>query len=388
MTALDDRLRALQQYVRDGANALRHAAGTPGVDPGDPATLPELPLLDRLGTLQIPARYAPDPLVIDGEPYHLLSAVERVVFYEEATAYGDAALLLAAPGSLTAGLLVAQLGDEDQQRLFFGRLRARPTRTFLAMTEPQGGSDAATLHTTLTPRPGSTHHLLNGAKRYVGNAHLAELGVVTARTGPGPLGIRCALVDTAAPGFHSEPLPTLGLRGVLGSMVFDDVEVPEDQLLGRHLSPTRRGMWGWLHSFNPLRCVAAAIGVGIARAACDYVHRVGPPTPDARLRLAGLQARVTRVQSLTRQAARAVDADPANAYLPAAAKVRAARLAEYVTRASLELLGPGARLEHPPLERWARDARGIEFMEGTSHIQRMTVFNALTRGGVDADTVA
>ncbi|WDO09729.1 acyl-CoA dehydrogenase [Streptomyces murinus] len=367
------RLRVLREYVRAEAPALRGAARAPD---GEPL---RAPLLDRLATLQIPRAYARAPLVLDGEEYFILSAVERVVFHEEAAAYGDAAALLSAPGSLTAGMLVAALGDDEQQSAFFGRLHERPTWTFLAMTEPGGGSDATRLDTTLAPAGSS--FVLNGEKRYVGNAHRAETGVVTARTRPGPLGIRCVLVDTRAPGFSAAPIPTLGMRGALGAMRFTDLAVPEEALLGRHLPATRRGMWGWLHAFNPLRCVAAALGVGLARATHLYVAAQLAGQAAARRRgLAELEARIAGVRSLTMAAARAVDADPGNAHLPAAAKTAAAGLAVGATTTALRLLGPGARLEHPLLDRWARDAHGIEHMEGTSHIQRMAVSQALARG--------
>ncbi|CAL9638787.1 acyl-CoA dehydrogenase family protein [Streptomyces sp. enrichment culture] len=378
MTGLDHRLRVLRRYVRAEAPALRSTAQELDAHPDGSTLYPKVPLLDRLATLQIPRPYARDPLVIEGHEYFLTSAVERVVFHEEAAAHGDAALLLSAPGSLTAGMLVAALGDDTQQRAFFERVRARPTWTFLAMTEPQGGSDAGTLHTTLTPCDGG--YLLNGSKRFIGNAHRSPLGVVTARTGPGPLGIRCALVDTTHPGCEAGPLATLGMRGALGTLDFQDVFVPEAQVLGRHLSPTRRGMWGWLHAFNPLRCVAAALGVGIARAAHAYAHQHLPSRHDlGRRRLDTLGARIRGVQSLTRFAATAVDADPANAHLPSAAKSAAADLAVEATSTALRMLGPGARLEHPLLDKWARDAFGIECMEGTSHVQSTSVFNALTR---------
>ncbi|MFC9057104.1 acyl-CoA dehydrogenase family protein [Streptomyces sp. NPDC057074] len=380
MSGLDHRLRVLRQYVRDGAPALRTAAQELDAHPDGSTLYPQVPLLDRLAALQIPSRHARNPLVIEGHAYYLTSAVERVVFHEEAAAHGDAALLLSAPGSLTAGMLVTALGDDEQQRVFFDRVQARPTWTFLAMTEPQGGSDAANLLTTLTPCDGG--YRLNGTKRFVGNAHRSPVGVVTARTGPGPLGIRCALVDTSDPGCGAGPIATLGMRGVLGTLDFQDVRVPESALLGRHLSPTRRGMWGWLHAFNPLRCVAAALGVGIARAAYDYArHHASPQGGTVAHSLDTLGARIRGVQGLTRHAAAAVDADPANAHLPAAAKNAAAQLAVEATSTALRLLGPGARLEHPLLDKWARDAFGIEYMEGTSHVQAQSVFNALARTG-------
>ncbi|WP_331742600.1 acyl-CoA dehydrogenase (plasmid) [Streptomyces sp. NBC_00868] len=371
---LDRRLRTLQQYVRAEAPALRTAAQETDAHPDGSTLYPQVPLLDRLATLQIPRPYAPDPLILDGEQYYLLSAMERVVFHEEAAAHGDASLLLCAPGSLTAGMLVASLGDEAQQRNFFTPLQSSPTWTFLAMTEPQGGSDATTLRTTLEPSPDGDGYLLTGTKRFIGNAHRARTGVVTVRTAPGPLGIRCAIVDTSAPGFTASPLATLGMRGALGALTFDQVHIPAENLLGSHLPPTRRGMWGWLHSFNLLRCVAAAMAVGLARATHDYLADHIPPA-----RLAPLAARIHRVQALTHAAARAVDADPTTAHLPAAAKTAAATLAEDITTQALSLLGTGARLEHPLLDKWTRDAHGFDPMEGTAHIQALTIFPSLNR---------
>ncbi|MFE2877613.1 acyl-CoA dehydrogenase family protein [Streptomyces roseus] len=372
---LDPHLRTLQRYVRTEAPALRAAAREVDRHPDGSTLYPQVPLLDRLATLQIPGPYAGDPLIVEGREYPLLSAMERVVFHEEAAAHGDASILLCAPGSLTAGMLVAALGDEAQQARFFTTLRSAPAWTFLAMTEPQGGSDATALRTTLEPAPGGDGFLLTGTKRFIGNAHRARTGVVTVRTGPGPLGIRCALVDTDVPGVTAAPIDTLGMRGALGAIAFDRVPIPAENLLGGHLPATRRGMWGWLHSFNLLRCVAAAMAVGLARAVHDHLaaHGLAPA------RLAPLAARIHRVRALTHHAAGAVDADPATAHLPAAAKTAAAELAEHTTARALELLGPGARLEHPLLDKWARDAHGFDPMEGTAHVQALTVFASLRR---------
>jgi alkylation response protein AidB-like acyl-CoA dehydrogenase len=75
-----------------------------------------------------------------------------------------------------------------------------------------------------------------------------------------------------------------------------------------------------------------------------------------------------------------VDADPADGALASAAKARAARLAEDVTLSALEFFGTGARLENPLLDKLARDARGLEFMEGTGHVHRLLVSHHVIRG--------
>jgi alkylation response protein AidB-like acyl-CoA dehydrogenase len=125
------------------------------------------------------------------------------------------------------------------------------------------------------------------------------------------------------------------------------------------------------------------MGVGVARGACEYVRanrsRLSGAEQD---RLDRLERRIEGVRRLTRRAAVAVDRDPLDGGLPSAAKVRAARLAEDVTLAALPFFGPGARFEHPLLDKLVRDARGVEYMEGTSDVQRLSFIGTAIRAGV------
>nr|MDT0656951.1 acyl-CoA dehydrogenase family protein [Micromonospora sp. DSM 115978] len=381
MIQLDDRLLALRRQSREWGAQLRRHALTADRDPEQVSDLVDLPVYRRAATLLISPPYNRDPLVLAGRRYDMASVVDRVVFLEEC-AWGDLGLILAAPGPAMAGVLVDTLGDERQKQWFFGRLADRTTWTCFALTEAERGSDVIAMGTTATARPDGCL-VLTGAKRYVCNAVRANLGVIFARAGAGPFGHVAVLVDTAEPGFHAEPVDTLGVRaGQLGAITLDGIVVPPERVLGRHLPATRRGMWGWLRTFNLLRPTVASMGVGIARAATEYVraHRRSLSAPE-RDRLEGLERQTVAVRSLTLAAAAAVDRDPDNGRLGSAAKVRASRLAEVATIEALRLLGPGARLDHPLLDKLARDCRAIEFMEGTSNIQRLSLFTGLVRGG-------
>ncbi|WP_055699691.1 acyl-CoA dehydrogenase family protein [Streptomyces silaceus] len=382
MIELDRHHRLLQEQAREWWAQVRPHALDVDRDPTLPTRLLHLPGLDVLATAQIPPEYNPDPLTVSGRCFHLMTALERVVYYEEA-AWGDLATALAAPGAPMAGVLVDTLGDRAQKEWFYGRLLAEPTWTFFALTEPDHGSDAAAMTTSLTRADEDGPWRLDGAKKYVGNAVRGRLGVVFARTGKGPLGVNAVLVEAGQPGLDARPVDTLGLRGAqLGALTLESVDIAPERMLGRHLSPTRRGMAGWLRTFNLLRPVVASMGVGLARAALEYVRtRRDSPTHAEQLRLDALERRVEGVRRLTRRAAAAADADITAGQLACMAKLRAARLAEDVTVAALEFFGPGARLDHPLLEKLARDARGIEFMEGTENIQRMSVLKDLRRGG-------
>jgi alkylation response protein AidB-like acyl-CoA dehydrogenase len=386
MIELDGRLSVLREQARAWAADLRPYALEADRHPDVPDRRPDVPALSRVACLQIPPEYNDDPLEAGGHRYYLMSALERVVCFEE-MARGDLGLLLGAPGAPMAGVLVAELGDDAQKEWFYGHVRKRPTWTFFGLTEPTGGTAASDLATTLTPRNDGAGWVLNGAKRHVGNATRADLGVIFARAGKGPLALRAVLVEATSPGFTATAMDTLGLRAArLAEISLDSVEIPADRVLGRHLPATRRGMWGWLRTFNLLRPTVAAMGIGVAQAAYDYV-REGRRflRQDERIRLARMEQRIEAVRQLTRRAAVAVDVDPSEGYLASAAKMRAARVAEEVTMSAPEFFGPGALLEHPLLEKWARDARGIEYMEGTTNVQRLNVFTGLSRGRLGAD---
>jgi alkylation response protein AidB-like acyl-CoA dehydrogenase len=302
-------------------------------------------------------------------------------------AVGDAGMLLAAPGPVMSGVLVDAMGDEQQKKWFYSRIMEKPTWTFFALTEPDRGSDAGAMNTTLTP-DGDDHFVLRGAKRYIGNAARADLGIVFARTRPGPLGVTAVLTETSAAGFNAEPLETIGLRGLrITAVTLDDVRVPAGQVLGRHLRATQRGMWSAVQGLNRLRPGVAAFGLGIARAAYEYVldNRRTLNTAE-RHRLDRLGLRLTELRQLIWRSAIAVDDnDPAAGSLASAAKARASRLAEEATLEALGCFGPGARLDHPLLDKLARDARGVEFMEGTGNIQKLNVFTGLVQGHLRRD---
>jgi len=384
----DGRLGRLRRQVREWAGELRRHALELDRDPTLVTRLGALPAVGWSARLQIPPAYQPEPLVLQGERYFLTTAAERVVFCEE-IAYGDLGMMLALPGGSMAGVLVGALGDPAQQEWFYRRLLPGPAWTCFALTEPAGGSDPAAIRTRAEPDPAGGIRL-SGAKRFVSNALRASTAVVFYRTGGGPLAVGAALLEIPAPGLRVEPVETIGVRGAqLGAITLDRVAVPAERVLGRHLPPARRGAWGWLRTFHLLRPTVAGMAVGLARAAHDYVagHRRAL-TGSERDRLDRLDRRIGSVRRLTAAAAAAVDRDLDAGQLGSAAKQRAARLAEDATRQALGFFGAGARLEHPLLDKFARDARALELMEGTGNIQRLSVFHAFARGQLDPQAIA
>lgn len=382
MTVLDHGLVCLREQVGEWAGDFRETALELDADPDAVHRHLDLPAVRYLSTLMVPPEWGGEPTRAGGQRFHGLAALERAVVMEE-LACADAGMMLASPGPSMCGVLIDLLADDEQKKWFYGRMLDGPQWTLFALTEPGGGSDAGSLDTRLSP-----DGVLDGAKRYVGNATRASVGVVFARTGPGPAGIVAVLVDTSAPGYSATPLAMLGLRGArISALTLSGVPIAPERVLGRHLSPVRRGMWACVQTFNRLRPGVAAVALGIARAAHEYVlaNRSGL-TRVQRDALDRLRRRIDGTRRLIHLAAATVDTRGDAGYLASAAKARACRLAEEATVEACGFFGPGARLDHPLLDKLCRDARGVEFMEGTGNMQKLNLFQGLLKGKLDHRT--
>jgi alkylation response protein AidB-like acyl-CoA dehydrogenase len=122
------------------------------------------------------------------------------------------------------------------------------------------------------------------------------------------------------------------------------------------------------------------MAVGTADAVHGYVSaRRHRPAGGVGAELAATKARIAAVRDLLYRAAGEVDAGRGRGHLSSLAKLEAVALARRVTVVLPRLLGSGALLEHPLLEKWRRDAMGLELMEGTSDIQRLNVAQGYLR---------
>ncbi|MEU0051466.1 acyl-CoA dehydrogenase [Streptomyces sp. NPDC006184] len=375
-----ERIAALRSYVREAGRELRTIGLEIDRDPEAIDRWLGLPAVDIMRGCTIPAEYLDSPLRIGAYTYDMTSCLEHTVTIEELS-YGDAGFMLACPGPLMSGVAVGALGDDKQRHMYYERMAGpEPVWTFFGLTEPAKGSAATELETTLVPEGDGFR--LTGEKRYVGNAAYAQLGVVFCRRAPGPLGIEAVLVDTDAPGFHAEPIPTVGMRGArISAIRLDGVRVERERILGYDsLKPSRRGLIGAIRTLQRFRPVLAGTIVGLCRATLDHVREQRPAlTGGARARLEDLEDRLAAVRRQNYEVAAAIDAGRVRADRVAGVKTRAAELAERCTLAAADLMGPGALLEDPLLNKLYRDARAFEFMEGTGHIQRLAVFQGVLK---------
>ncbi|BAJ32351.1 MULTISPECIES: acyl-CoA dehydrogenase family protein [Kitasatospora] len=400
MTDQERRLAALRGLSAELAPQLRAVALDIDRDPAGAGRYHGLEAYRLMHRCQTPAEYGGEPLRIGSRSYPAGSCLDYTTALLE-LAKGDCGAVLAAPGPALAGLAVSHLGSPEQQARFHRRLADGTSWSFFAITEPERGSDASALATRLdragadragadragADRAGADRagagrgddgrgddgYLLTGTKRYIGSGERGGIGVVFARTGPGPLSIRAALVERPLPGSTAQALEMTGLRGArLAEIRFEDVPIAAGDLLGAHLPPSRRGLWGAMRAFTSMRVQIAALALGAAAALAETVDAERPNAPGA----AVLRARLAAARARTLAAAAQVDHDPDRGDLAAAAKLTAVRLGTGAARWAVRSLGRASMLDHPLLEKWYRDVHAFEFMEGTSNIQRVHVAEA------------
>jgi acyl-CoA dehydrogenase len=301
----------------------------------------------------------------------------------EALSYGDAGVVLAAPGPSLAGLMIRELGNKEQSIHFYSYLKAHLCSTFLAVTEPNKGSDAANLETQLIQLNKNTYQLV-GEKWLVGHGADADYGVVMAKKSQGPLGM-CAVILTPEILKQAEiqrtHLNMIGLRGAqLSHLQFNRLIIPKDNILGQDLSPMKNGIMGMMKTFNRMRPGVAAFALGHAQALLDYAIEYGCDLLfDMSLRIAEFNAEIALTRSLLYSCASRVDQDPYENSHASLAKIKATRLSEKIAMAVFDAFGLNSILHHPLILKWYRDVFGFEYMEGTTAIQQKNITQAYLR---------
>ncbi|MBE7683770.1 MULTISPECIES: acyl-CoA dehydrogenase family protein [Paenibacillus] len=374
-------IAVFEQEMRKYAAELREIGLVIDREPERITEFTNLESIRTINRMMIPPEYGGEPIVTVGqERYYGLSCLERVIAIEQLSA-GDAGVFLGSPGPSMSSVIISALADPQQKERYYSHFLKGTAWSFFALTEPEKGSDATEIGTRIS-RNGEGRLELNGQKFYIGNGHRASIGLVFAQTNRTPLGIQIALVDKSIRGFTAKPLDTMGVRGVqLSHLTFDACQLEEHDIIGRHLSPTKRGLWGALQTFHRMRPGVAALALGVAQAAFDYVREQRSFFKEReKLELEQIEMRLHALRSMIRSAAAEIDADVQKGYLASLSKIRAGALAEEATELALDLMGPGSMHEHPLLNKWYRDARAFEFMEGTTSIQKINVFQAYANG--------
>ncbi len=329
-----------------------------------------------------------DGLALDAQSY--LLALEEI-----AVADSSAAVLLSVHNSLPTQMILNFGNDAQQQRFLPAMARGELLGAF-ALSEPEAGSDAASLRCQAV-RDGDDW-LLTGTKAWV--SHGSEAGVILcmARTDTsdarlGAKGISTFILTPDLPGFHvGKKESKLGLRASPTVQInLDSCRVPGDRLLG----DVGRGFIYALGSLDHGRLGIAAQAIGIARGALEASVRYATNRQQfgqaiaefqaIQFKIADMATRITASRTLLHAAAAAKERGESITRFSSMAKLFATETAMWVTTQAIQIFGGYGYVTDYPVERFFRDAKVTEIYEGTSEIQRIVISRETLAAAAAAD---
>ncbi|MDT0437079.1 MULTISPECIES: acyl-CoA dehydrogenase family protein [Streptomyces] len=279
-----------------------------------------------------------------------------------------------------ASYALAAYGTKQQQVEHLPAMLGGGLLGAYCLSEPAAGSDAASLRTKAVRDGGSW--VITGTKAWITHGGIADFYTVMARTGEqGPRGITAFLVPGDADGVAAAaPERKMGMKGSPTAQVhFDGVRVPDERRLGEE----GQGFAIALASLDAGRLGIAACAVGLAQAALDAAvahaterRQFGRPVADfqgLRFMLADMATQIEAGRALYLAAARLRDAGRPFAKQAAMAKLHCTDTAMKVTVDAVQVLGGYGYTADFPAERYLREAKVLQIVEGTNQIQRMVI---------------
>jgi alkylation response protein AidB-like acyl-CoA dehydrogenase len=279
---------------------------------------------------------------------------------------------------------LAVYGADEQRAALLPDMLGGELLGAYCLSEPQGGSDAAALTTKATLD--GDDYVVNGTKAWITHAGVADFYNVFARTGgPGAAGISCLLADATTPGIN--PLArerTMGLKASpIAQIAFDDARVPSERMIGEPGTGFRIAM----SALDSGRLGIAACAVGLAQGALDYAveyagerEQFGKPIMAFQgigFMLADAATQISAARALLLSAARLRDAGRPFSTEAAKAKLFATDMAMKVTTDAVQVLGGYGYVADHPVERYMREAKVLQIVEGTNQIQRLVIARSL-----------
>jgi alkylation response protein AidB-like acyl-CoA dehydrogenase len=291
-------------------------------------------------------------------------------------------LILAVQELGSLGLKLA--GNDEQKEQYLPRLASGEWLPAYALTESGSGSDSAAMRTTA--RADNGEYVLNGSKRFITNAAVANLYTVFAKTDPdaGHAGISAFVVEADTPGFEVARLePKMGIAGsTTGELTFDDARIPAANRLGAEGEGFKIAM----RILDRSRPGIGAQGLGLAQGATDYAleyartrETMGKPIAEHQLiaaKLADMETACEAARGLLYAFGQMADADldgPELTKASAQAKLFCTDTAMWVTTEAVQILGGYGYIREYPVERMMRDAKITQIYEGTNEIQRLVI---------------
>ncbi len=276
---------------------------------------------------------------------------------------------------------IRRWADEEQKSKHMPKLISGEHLGALAMSEPGAGSDVVSMKLRADKK--GDRYVLNGNKFWITNGPTADVLVVYAKTDPdaGPNGISAFIIEKDMKGFSTaQKLDKLGMRGSdTGELVFEDCEVPEENLLG----PLNEGVKVLMSGLDYERAVLSAGPLGIMQACMDvvlpYVHdrkQFGKPIGEFQLmqgKIADMYTTMNAAKAYVYAVNKACDRGETARKDAAGAILYAAEKATWMALEAIQALGGNGYINEYPTGRLLRDAKLYEIGAGTSEIRRMLI---------------
>ncbi|ALG86443.1 acyl-CoA dehydrogenase family protein [Gordonia phthalatica] len=306
----------------------------------------------------------------------------RSVLNARELSWGDVGLMLSIPYQGLGNAAIAAVANDEQLERFADVWAA------MAITEPSFGSDSAAVSTTAVLD--GDEYVINGEKIFVTAGSRADHVVVwaTLDKSVGRAAIKSFVVPLNSTGVTVARLEEkLGLKASdTAVIVFDDVRVPAENLLGSPDIEVRKGFGGVMQTFDNTRPVVAAMAVGLGRAALEELrrmleeagHEIDYDRPAAAQHAS--VADFIRLESdweaswmLALRAAWMADNKTPNSAEASMSKAKAGRMVTELTNKAVEIGSTAAFSETELLEKWARDSKILDIFEGTQQIQQLII---------------
>jgi glutaryl-CoA dehydrogenase (non-decarboxylating) len=284
--------------------------------------------------------------------------------------------------NLGPAVTVNRFGTEEQKQAYIPGWVAGEKMGFFAITEPNSGSDVVSMKTTAKDM--GDHWELNGQKMWISNASVGDVGLVYAVTDREKKykGLSCFIVRLKeTPGITTKAIETkLGLRcAPTGEIVFDGAKIPKDAVLGAVGEGFPICMW--MLNNTRLGCTAGALGVAGAcvELAIQYANertQFGQPISKFQMiqaQIAEMVAEHEAAQLLAYRAAYLKDQGKPNQYQTSIAKLYASEAAVHAANEAMKIFGSFGFSTEYPIERYYRDAKSLQVVEGTSNIQKTII---------------
>jgi acyl-CoA dehydrogenase len=302
--------------------------------------------------------------------------------------WGDVGLLLTMPRQGLGQAAISAVANEEQLKRFGGKWAA------MAITEPEAGSDSASIRTTATLDEETGEYVLNGEKIFVTSGDRAELVVVWASLdrSKGRAAIKSFVVERDNPGLKLDRLEhKLGIRASdTANFVLDNVRVPKENLLGSPEIQPKGGFTGVMQTFDNTRPLVAGMAIGVSRACLERTrellaeadieidydlppHAQSAPASE----FIAMESDWEAARLLTLQASWMADNRKPNSLQASMAKAKAGRAGTDIALRCLALAGSIGYGEGELLEKWARDVKILDIFEGTQQIQLLIIARQL-----------